>query len=302
MLNVKAPFVLGFQITGKCTLNCSYCYAQNVVCKNLPYDKAMVIAQEIIDLGVFSISIEGGEPLLHPKWFEITKLFLEAGLEVAVLTNGTICDNQTIDYFVKLNKKSDLFTIQVSLDSDNYEINDLTRGKGKQVLDNLIKMIENGLEPVLATVVSSKNINNIFRMVDNLSSKIKKFHFMNIMPISSGLTRIIDFTPSKNELDVFWSELFSYSKNHPELSISTPYSITNCDFGDGIFQCKGCTAGTTRATISPDAKLLPCGLCPEWIIGDLNKNSFSDIWQSEKAKILRELSKPPCKISKPIWN
>lgn len=301
MATIKAPLVLGFQITGKCTLNCTYCYAHKAPSTSVSWIDAQRIAKDLISLGVFSISIEGGEPLLYPNWYELSEIFLNGGLEVAVLTNGTICNTSILKKLLSLAQKFDLFTIQISLDSENWIINDKTRGRGKEVLQNLTIMVEMGIEPVVATVVHSQNIGSVINMIDSLQNKIRKFHFMNIMPVSSGLERIYHLCPDRNELRSFWIELESYSKKNPHLSISTPYNIVNKDLGNGSLQCKGCTAGTKRATISPDLKLLPCGLCPDWVLGDLSISSFEEIWASERAEIIRNLDQPPCKIKELIW-
>lgn len=296
MHELKAPLVIGFQITGMCTLKCAYCYAHKALKVFVPLVDVRRIADELIFLGLFSISIEGGEPLLHPRWFDIAEIFVSSEIEVAMLTNGTICDDDTIESLLELSKRPGSFSVQVSLDSVRPEVNNLTRGKSSEVYENIHRMVDAGLDLAIATVVHSVNMPFVFEIIEKLSPRIRKFHFMNLMPTPSGHAQLAELVPDQNELADFWKRLLQFRKRNPNLYISTPFNDLNLTLGPGTLRCKGCTAGTTRAAISPDLLLLPCGLCPDMVIGDLKCQSLEDVWNSENARRIRQLEIPPCRI------
>lgn len=299
MQNLKAPFVVGFQITGRCTLNCCYCYAHHAARKDLSFVDALNVSQQLIGLGVFSISIEGGEPLLHPKWYEITKLFVDAGMEVALLTNGTLCNDRILEKLKKLTNSSEFFTLQISLDSHLPNVNDILRGRGATVLKNIETMASADLNIVVASVVHKYNMDKLLDLIEVLSPGVRRFHFMNLMPTSKLRNDDNSLFPNKDELAFFWRRMIEFRKNRPDMSISTPFNDINLSLGQGSLECEGCTAGLTRATITPDLKVLPCGLCDNcWVIGNLEGNSFEAIWQSPAAEYVRRLKTPPCKIVK----
>ena len=66
------PFLLVFHITGRCNLNCGYCYAS----KYSKYDDLSLeiiknILNQAVDLGTKNVIFSGGEPLLHSEIYKI---------------------------------------------------------------------------------------------------------------------------------------------------------------------------------------------------------------------------------------
>jgi len=110
-----------FKITSICNLNCSYCYMFNMgddsylrKSKIMPFEIAEKGLQEIIeyaqrnDTKSAKIVLHGGEPLLAGKeWIE--KFISKAKeltpdnihVEIAIQTNGTLLNQEWIEYFNK---------------------------------------------------------------------------------------------------------------------------------------------------------------------------------------------------------
>lgn len=297
MQNLKAPFTIGFQITGLCTLSCRYCYASQITRNHLSFNDALYISKQLIESGIFSIGIEGGEPLMHPNWYEITRFFVDAGIDVTLITNGTIYDKIIQSKFQELLKSEPTFTLQVSLDSHIPEINNKSRGKGAEVLNNIAKMIDANLDIAIASVVNKYNMNSLFDLVEVFYPSVKKFHFMNLMETAESNNN--DLFAKKDELKIFWQKVPKLEDSFPEISLSTPLTNLNTELGNGILECQGCTAGLTRATIAPDLNVLPCGICDNsWVMGNMKNESLEKIWQNPKSKYIRELNTPLCKIKR----
>ena len=296
MFELKAPLDVGFEITGRCSLRCRYCYAHRAAGALVPLKEVSRIADELASVGVFSVSIEGGEPLLHPEWPEIAGLFIDAGMDVAVLTNGTVCDQEAVSCLQSLSSRSRFFCVQVSLDSIDPIVNNMTRGMGKVVIRNILKLAEAGLEVAIGTVVTTCNINHVVETITALRGSVRRFHLMNLMPISQAREDYSELLPSSTDLVSFWSRIREFSHENPGLYISTPSTVPNSHFEPGCFQCQGCVAGTTRATITPDLLLIPCGLCPDWVMGDLRTQTFEEAWNSQMSKMMRELDEAPCAL------
>lgn len=294
MRELKAPLDVGFEITGRCSLRCRYCYAHRAARAFVPLAEASRVADELASLGVFSLSIEGGEPLLHPHWAEIAGLFIDAGMDVAVLTNGTVCDGKVVTSLKSLSSKSRFFCVQVSLDSIDPIVNNMTRGMGDLVVGNIHRLAESGLEVAVGTVVTTCNIDHVIDTITALRASVHRFHLMNLMPIPQAREDYSRLLPTEMDLAQFWSQIKIFADANPDLYISTPGTVPNLHFKPGSFQCQGCVAGTTRATITPDLLLIPCGLCPDWVMGDLRTQTFSEAWESHMSKIVRALQEPPC--------
>ena len=231
---------------------------------------------------------------MHPHWEEITGLFVDSGIDVAVLTNGTICDKHTIARLTALSKRSKFFSVQVSLDSYDPTVNDKTRGRGRDVVQSIFKMADAGLDIAVAMVIQSVNVDSALYTIEKLQCCVRRFNMMNLMPIPKAKASCRDLFVEGKRLSLFWDQVGIFRGENPDLYISTPDNVPNSSLGIGCFSCKGCVAGTTRATISPDLLVLPCGLSPNWVMGDLKRQTFEQAWNCEKARAVRDLETPPC--------
>jgi MoaA/NifB/PqqE/SkfB family radical SAM enzyme len=81
---------LWLEITGKCQLTCSHCYASSSPTGThgamTPADWRQVITQAAV-LGVRTVQFIGGEPTLHPHLTELIDQALTSGLRVEVFSN-----------------------------------------------------------------------------------------------------------------------------------------------------------------------------------------------------------------------
>lgn len=90
----KSMFCLGIELTRKCNLNCNFCSRGEV--QNLTITKQIIdkILYEVLNVPIFNIRINGGEPFLVPEMFcylvdEIIKHHIVVN-NVDLFTNGTI--------------------------------------------------------------------------------------------------------------------------------------------------------------------------------------------------------------------
>ena len=80
---------LGLSLTSRCNLRCGHCL---VPCPqdgpDLPLDLVPRLLEDAKRLGVFHVSLTGGEPGLHPRFDEIMDLVGQSGLKWTVVTNS----------------------------------------------------------------------------------------------------------------------------------------------------------------------------------------------------------------------
>ncbi len=129
---LRLPKVLTLMITEACNLKCPHCLLN---CKNADADPVrkdtiLDIIDEFRDLGGDTLLVTGGEPLLHPDWYEILchACHSKGLLEVVLQTNGAMVRAEDIKKIKTLSREK--ITIQISLDGATPETNDLIRGKG----------------------------------------------------------------------------------------------------------------------------------------------------------------------------
>src|SRR5882757_9991871 len=81
---------LWLEITGKCQLECTHCYAESGPTGThgaLTSDDWMRVLDQAVALGVTMVQFIGGEPTLHPALLQLIDHALNLRLEVEVFSN-----------------------------------------------------------------------------------------------------------------------------------------------------------------------------------------------------------------------
>jgi len=136
------PIYAEISPTNACNQNCSFC-ALSFCRKKTAYLSKQILLKaisEMAKLGVKSIMYAGeGEPLLHPDIEEIVIKTKEAGLDVAITTNGVLADTLNLKKVVPC-----LSWIRISIDAGTGKSYARIHGCGERafyrVLDNIKKV------------------------------------------------------------------------------------------------------------------------------------------------------------------
>ncbi len=140
--------------TAVCNLNCLHCYVSRFRSLNeLSIDEKMKLVKEFADLGIEHVNLTGGEPLIHRDLPEIVKALADYGIDISVVTNGTIISDGKLEVLAKYYS-----SVYVSLDGPR-AIHDRIRGVGvfDRVIEFLTKARELGIK--LGTVMAVSTIN-----------------------------------------------------------------------------------------------------------------------------------------------
>lgn len=101
----KFPLFATFELTPLCNLRCPMCYVRldkKGMEKQGRYMSAkewLEIARQARDMGLLFVTLTGGEPFLHPEFWEIYHGMTSLGLLVAVYSNGLLIDETVIKHF-----------------------------------------------------------------------------------------------------------------------------------------------------------------------------------------------------------
>ncbi len=134
MIGDKIIRSVNWHITTKCNYNCRFCYVQKLDREILDIKKASSVLEKLKTnrndyVEIEKINFVGGEPFLHPLFYELLQAAHEMGFVVSIVTNGSLINEQNIH---KIAKYADW--VGVSVDSvSNLEEARLGRGRGRHV-------------------------------------------------------------------------------------------------------------------------------------------------------------------------
>ncbi|MGH7300462.1 MAG: radical SAM protein [Candidatus Rokuibacteriota bacterium] len=99
-----------WELTSACNLKCDFCLVE-IKRRHLPVDRALLIADALVEAGVDKVLLSGGEPLLYPGAEAVMRRLSGSDVLVKLLTNGTIHNTAVFD----LIRASDSIEVSLSL-------------------------------------------------------------------------------------------------------------------------------------------------------------------------------------------
>jgi len=223
---VSHPFALNLFFTGKCNLNCHYCFVDKSGQGNSTLDEKSL--KKSVDL-LFSypgrrksISFVGGEPMME---FLLVKRISGYALKLAkkkkiildiiVSTNGTLLSQKAVDYFIK-NK----IILKISIDGGRKTQNKnrpfkvlAKRSSFGAVMENLDKIKFKNLKITASLVFTPGNIDDLIDNIKFLNSK--NFHCIDFYPGYYATWQKKDLLKLKevfSQFEVYYKNLFKSNK------------------------------------------------------------------------------------------
>ncbi len=291
---------LYFYLTKGCNLRCRHCWIAPAFQGDgtshpvLDTDLFRSILTQAKPLGLSSVKLTGGEPLIHPKIDEILDVIRAEGLRLVVETNGTRCTPELIE---KIKACAQPF-VSVSLDGSDRETHEWIRGV-RGCFDASVEGIRNlaqaGLKPQVIMSVMRRNsdqIESVVRLAESLGAGSVKFNI--VQPTARGeLMHDHGETLSIEELlalgtwverDLCKSTQLRIFFSHP--AAFRPLSRMFGDNGDGAGVC-----GIYRVLgVLGDGAYALCGIgetVEELVFGHAETDSLEDVWNDHP--ILKEI-------------
>jgi radical SAM protein with 4Fe4S-binding SPASM domain len=184
------PRLIFWETTAGCNLACIHCRRITVADQLLPQDLTTAEAFSLIDqVAEFARPIfvlSGGEPLFRPDIFEIARHASDAGLIVALATNGTLID---ADVARKI-RASGIRRVSISFDGADAATHDIFRGKGAfdRSLDGMRHLREVGVPYQINTTVARHNIHQMDQTLALAKGlEAQALHLFLLVPVGCGV-------------------------------------------------------------------------------------------------------------------
>ena len=88
----RKPIVV-WNITRTCNLRCVHCYSDSMAQQypgELDWEQMRKVVADLAVYRIPSLLLSGGEPLIHPRFFDLVEHATAAGLKLTISTNGTL--------------------------------------------------------------------------------------------------------------------------------------------------------------------------------------------------------------------
>jgi len=222
---------------------------------------------QIINSGVFAVTVTGGEPLLvFKEVLPYIMMLRDAGVEVYLNSNLSLLTDEVAATLKRIGVKSVLTSMPSGISDTNDQITQ-RRNSRDRTARGIKRALNAGLHVATNMVVTQINLTEIFetaRFVKELGVK----SFSATKAAVPGNCQ--DFSPywlSTAEFRKMLSEL-ARVKNELGLQVDSLEFYPGCSFGDDTTRSlfgstRSCTAGKTSCTIGFDGQIRPCSHAPQ---------------------------------------
>lgn len=167
----EAPLCAVLVPTWQCNFRCRYCYFGTGAQPNDVLDPATALrlVEEAAALGVVTLVIGGGEPLLYPHLTDLVAAASRNGMLPTFSTNGSLLTRARLEGL----HQAGLRTLQISLDTADPEGHDwLTQSRGSfpKIVQAIREAKAIGLYVKVRSVITPANLDSVPALIDLLAS------------------------------------------------------------------------------------------------------------------------------------
>ena len=144
-----APLYIDMGITQRCNIACEYCYyavPENQKKDTIPTESLIRFLQEAAEVGVRAIGFLGdGEPMIHPGVYDAVIAGANAGLDMAISTNGVVMKEEMLPDFLRA-----LTWIRFNISAATPESYARVMGTAPKIFDRVVSNIAKTIETIKA--------------------------------------------------------------------------------------------------------------------------------------------------------
>ncbi len=290
---------LYFYLTEGCNLKCRHCWI-NPTFKStkdpgttLDPDLFKRIMQEAKPLGLHTVKLTGGEPLLHPQFLDILSIIQKEDMAFILETNGLLCNTFVADTIASLKKPF----VAVSLDGSNAATHEWVRnvpGSFDKAIQGIKNLVRAGIKTQIIMSVLRKNVKQIeavLHLAEELEVESLKFNIITPTARGEKLHETGEVLTIKELVEIgHWieSDLASSTRlrichSHP-LAFRPLHRLFQRNYKNGICGILGILGVLSNGSFAL------CGIgevVSELVLGQAGQDCLEKIWRD--SPILNEL-------------
>ena len=292
------PTIFGvhYEVTSHCNERCIHCYQIRRGVRHADMALVTDVMDQLREMGTTSLTLSGGEPLMHPEFTRILQLARSHDFVINILSNGTLLTSELLEAISETN----INMIQISLYSMDPGIHDaITQitGSHTKTLKNIESLIEldipvqiscpimkqNGLSyegvskwccehkvRVLSDFVMMAKTNfDTSHLINRLDIHETREVIQQIIDVDSEYQLLLDAEPKTKDLE-------HYAKQPV------------------------CGVAVDNVCFTADGTLYPCSGFQGYVLGNVHDNTIREIWETSESilylRSIRNDSFPKCLV------
>ncbi len=292
-------FSFQWHITDDCDQRCKHCYIfAEDNCKKLASMNWEQIQDVLASCEDFCelynrtpyFYITGGDPILHPNFWQLMKLLKEKGYPFTLMGNPF----HLTDEVCRRLKDCGCQKYQMSIDGME-QTHDWFRKPGsfKTTLEKVRCINNAGIRSVIMTTVSGTNIDEVPNIIDAVvEAGVNVYAFARYCPTSEEKDTGITPLEYRNLLEKCDKKFLEYKEKCCQTYFNRKDHLwTLFDYEKGRFKIPenaekgmiygGCNCGNCHATITPNGDIFACRRVQNSKVANIFEDRLADVWVSQ---------------------
>ena len=270
----RAPLFVAWQINSECNLGCLHCCeeAGHSMPDEMNKEETFRFLEQIVEAKIPYVAFSGGEPLLHPHFFQMCEYLRKNNVSLKVETNGEFIDEKTADRLAALKFRS----VQISLDGATAATHEKLRlaGDWEKAVNACRLLIKKGVTTEVVFVPTQFNIHETGDLIDLAGSLgIYGVYTGKIMRIGRAAKNWDILNPSDEEYEKFFAVLNEKTAAYKGRMKVYYYPYDVLEELKYRLKCP-----SASILVIPNGKVKLIGPLP-FLCGDLKKQSLAEVWR-----------------------
>jgi len=268
---------LSIDLTYTCNLHCQHCrqgQSRETPRKELTFEEVCRTINEAAELGVFRLTLSGGEPTLREDFLDIALYALHSRVgRVFVSTNGL---NFPKNYLDRLLPFRDRLSFKISVDGPPL-YHDAFRGRqGAFFLteQTIRRLVQSGFHVQINTTLTRWNLPYLSGLLHwSASLGCKRHNIVEIIPVGRATFSMM-LTGEERK----WAWQIVH-ETQSQFSPSEFQIIAKLPFSNGSKTGLRCLGGKEECGVLTDGSIVGCRLISHLVEGNIREVSLREVWR-----------------------
>ncbi|MBW2453883.1 MAG: radical SAM protein [Deltaproteobacteria bacterium] len=287
-----------WELTLACNLNCRHCGSRAGQARSdeLSPEEALLLVNDLADLGCRSLTLGGGEPLLREDWPEIAAAFRDRGVRTNMVTNGRTWTRETARTAKAVGLESAAFSIDGLEETHTYVRR--VPGHWQHMLECIETCQAEGLTPSVITTVHRRNLAELDALYDLLAERGVQRWQLQLGNPTGFMADNADLCIFPEDMLTVVPKIAAMCRRPGRPKIFPGHNVGYYgepeedlrDTGGPIPFWIGCTAGCSVIGIESNGNVKGCLSLPSamnevdaFVEGNIRDRSLAEIWRDRQA-------------------
>lgn len=270
-LDRAAPLSVHLELTYACNWRCVFCYnPRHFDHQPLSLEEWRLVLDDLRVLGTLTVTLTGGEPCAHPKFFDVASAVRERAFALKVYTNAALIDRKAAERFARLQP----LAVEVSLHGATAATHDRTTarpGSFAGLWRGVRALVAAGVRVVVKTPLTSLNEHELDAMLalvqaKNLSHRVDA----RLTARDDGDRGPLRYSASEEALARLMARLKAADR-----------------LPEARRQAGGanCGLGTLTLAVDPEGNVYPCVQWRQGALGNVRETPLRELWRGSSARV-----------------